>query len=283
MQVVYADVLIILNTYVNFTLLHLTSLISSTGASRLRMLLSALFGGVYSLIILVDGIPAIASFLLKAAVCALMSAIAFGFKGLHPYIKRTAAFLFVSFLFAGVMFALWLLVKPETMLFNNATVYFQFDTVTLLVATTVCYGVLRLLYFIIEKRAPKGHIYNLTVSVDGRQVDCNALLDSGSSMKDYFTSLPIIAVDRSLFKFIPKKIEDIPSYLKPRYAPIATVSGEGMMIIFRPEQVRIRGVDCDFVTKDVYIGLSETKIKNGDFQAVLPYAMFDLEGVGRNA
>lgn len=271
MQVVYADVLVILNTYINFALLHLTSLISGISASRLRMLLSALLGGFYSLIILVDDIPTVLSFLLKAAVCALMTAIAFKVDGLRPYIKKTAAFLFVSFLFAGLMFALWIFIRPETMLYNNATVYFHFDTLTLLIATTVCYCVLRLMYFIIEKRAPKGHVYTLTVHINGRTVECRALLDSGNSLRDYFTSFPIIAVDRSLFGFIPKKIEDISAKLKPRYAPIATASGEGMMIILRPEKVRIQGIDCDFETKDVYIGLSEARIKNGDFEAILPF------------
>ncbi len=278
MQVVYADVLIILNTYVNFALLRLTSLISSTGASRWRLFLSSLFGGVYSLIILVDGISSFVSFILKVSVCALMTLIAFGYGDIRRYIKKTLAFLFVNFLFAGAMFALWIFVRPDTMLFNNATVYFQFDTLTLLTATSVCYAVLRFIYFIIEKRAPKGHLYTLTVEIANKKVTCDALLDSGSSLKDYFTSFPIIAVDRSVFDFIPMKIEDIPANLKPRYVPINTVSGDSLMLTVQPDKVRILGVGEDFETEEVRIGLSDTKIKNGDFQAVLPYTIFETRG-----
>lgn len=272
MQVVYADVLIILNTYVNFALLRLTSLISSDGANRLRLLLSALFGGVYSLIILVD-IPQWLALFLKTAICSLMTLIAFGYGGLRPYIKKTATFLFVTFLFAGVMFALWLFLRPDTMLFNNATVYFGFDTMTLLIATSVCYVLLRFMYFIIEKRAPKGYIYRLTVYIDGTQIVCDALLDSGNALKDYFTSLPIIAVDKSLFGFLPEKVEDIPPKYKPRYIPVNTVSGDGMMLIIRPNKVKISGAGGTFETENVLVGLSETKIKNGDFQAILPYTI----------
>lgn len=282
MQVVYADVLIILNTYVNFALLRLTSLMSSGAASRWRLFSAALFGGTYSLIILVDGMPALVSFFLKIAACALMTLIAFGYRGVRSYLKVTALFLLVSVLFAGAMFALWIFVRPDTMLFNNATVYFDFDTLTLLIATTVCYAVLRLIYFIIEKRAPKGHIYQITVRVGEREVRCDALLDSGNSMKDYFTSLPIIAVDGSLFEFIPRDIESIPPKMKPRYVPISTVSGDSLMLTLKPDSVRVRGVGYDFETDKVRIGLSDTKIKNGDFQAVLPYTMFDSEGVRSN-
>lgn len=279
MQVVYADVLIILNTYVNFALLRLASLITGSNASRLRILLSALFGGVYSLIILADGVPPWLSLLLKAAATALMTLIAFGYKNFLSYAKRFSAFLFASFLFAGLMFALWVFVKPETMVYNNATVYFGFDTMTLLIATTACYAVLRVLCLAMEKKAPKGHIYEITVYIAGRAVKLNALLDSGSSLRDFFTALPIIAVDGSEFGFLPDSITEMPSDLKPRLVPINTVSGDGTMLTVRPDRVRIRGVGCDFETKDLLIGLSRSKIKNGDFEAVLPYGIMEQRGV----
>ncbi|MDD6021900.1 MAG: sigma-E processing peptidase SpoIIGA [Acutalibacteraceae bacterium] len=275
MQVVYADVLIILNTYVNFALLRLAAVISGAGVNRLRLFLSALAGGVYSLVIFVDSMPAALSFALKIAVSALMVLIAFGYKNFAVYAKKFAAFFFVSFLFAGLMFALWIFVRPQTMLFNNQTVYFQFDTLTLLIATTVCYVLLRVICFITEKRAPKGHIYEITVCIMERSVTCNALLDSGSTLKDCFTSLPVIAADRSLFDFIPEDISEIPKKLRPRYIPLNTVSGDGAMLAVRPDKVRIRGVNCDFETSELFIGLSAAKIKNGDFEAVLPYEILE--------
>lgn len=271
MQVVYVDVLIILNTYVNFALLRLAAFISGTSVKRMRLLLSALLGGVYSLIILADGIPDAVSLLLKIAVSALMTLVAFGYANTFAYIKKLGTFLFVSFLFAGLMFALWFFIKPENMLYNNTTVYFRFDTMTLLIATTVCYVILRVLYLIIEKKAPKGHIYEITVYIAENEVVCNALLDSGNSLKDYFTSLPIVTVDRSLFGFIPSDTEKIPPTLKPRYVPINTVSGDGILLTVRPDKVRIRGLGCDFETSELLIGLSDSKIKNGEFEAVLPY------------
>lgn len=275
MQVVYADVLIILNTYVNFALLRLSSLISGANVSRLRLLLSALLGGVYSLIILVDDIPEVLSLFLKLAVSALMTLIAFGYKSFLMYAKRFSAFIFVSFLFAGLMFALWIFVRPDTMLYNNATVYFQFDTLTLLITTTVCYTILRVMCLIIDRKSPKGHIYEITVYMADEKVTCRALLDSGNSLKDYFTSLPIVTVDSSKLSFISNDIEKIPPELKPRYVPINTVSGDGLLLTVRPEKVRIKGVGCDFETRDLLIGICNSRIKNGDFDAVLPYEISD--------
>ncbi|MGN1117396.1 MAG: sigma-E processing peptidase SpoIIGA, partial [Acutalibacteraceae bacterium] len=44
MQTIYADVLVILNTYVNFALLRLTALIDKSKVKRLRIFLGALLG-----------------------------------------------------------------------------------------------------------------------------------------------------------------------------------------------------------------------------------------------
>lgn len=276
MQIVYVDVLIILNTYVNFALLRLTSFICSANANKLRLLLSALIGGIYSLIILVDNISEFASVLIKIVACIFMTFVAFGYNGIYVFTKRTLTFLFVSFVFAGLMFGLWLFVNPNTMFYNNTTVYFGFDTATLLIATTVCYIILRLICLIIDKKAPKGHIYEVTVHIDSRTVVCKALLDSGNTLKDYFTSFPIVTSDKTKFDFIPDEIDKINPQLKPRYVPVTTVSGDGLLLTVRPERVHIKGINCDFETKNMLLGLSKAKIKNGDFDAVLPYEAVQL-------
>ena len=50
--VIYADVLFILNTYINYAILTLTALFLHVTPSRLRLLCGAVLGGACSLIIL---------------------------------------------------------------------------------------------------------------------------------------------------------------------------------------------------------------------------------------
>ena len=72
LMVIYADVLIILNTYINFILLRLSGYFVGAEINRLRLFSGALAGGVYSLIILADGMSRGVSVILKIAVSALI-------------------------------------------------------------------------------------------------------------------------------------------------------------------------------------------------------------------
>lgn len=118
-QAVYADILVLINTYVNFALLRLAGVISRRRAGRLRVFLSALFGGFYSLVILIDKLPNSVLFLSRAAALVLMLLVAFGYETRRAFLKSLGAFFLVNFIFAGLMFALWLLFAPQKMLFQT--------------------------------------------------------------------------------------------------------------------------------------------------------------------
>lgn len=270
-MVIYADVLIILNTYINFILLRLSGYFVGAEISRLRLFAGALFGGIYSLIILVDGMSEWLSVLLKITVSAFIVLMSFRQHNVRSFIKCFLSFFTVSFVFAGLMLALWIFVSPDTMMYNNGAVYFGFDTMTLLVTTTVCYAVLRLIYFFIEKRSAKASLYYIEIYALEEVIKCRALLDSGNSLRDYFTSLPVILVsEEKLRTLLMCENESIKRELKVRYIPFSTVGGEGVISVFRPKKVRIYGAGCDFETDNILIGQSKTKIKNGEFEAVLP-------------
>lgn len=268
-MVIYADVLIILNTYINFILLRLSGYFVGAEINRLRLFSGAFAGGVYSLIILADGMSRGVSVILKIAVSALIVIISFRQHSIRYFLRCFLSFYTVSFVFAGLMLALWIFVSPDTMMYNNGEVYFGFDTMTLLVTATVCYGLLRLIYFFIEKRTAKASLFNIEIYFLDKVISCRALLDSGNNLRDYFTSLPVILVSEEKLRELMQ--DDITrEKLKVRYIPFSTIGGEGLVPVFRPDRVRIYSVSSDFETSDVLIGQSRTRIKNGEFEAILP-------------
>ena len=268
-MVIYADVLIILNTYINFILLRLSGYFAGAEINRLRLFCGALLGGVYSLIILADGMPGWVSAGLKIAVSVLIVIISFRQHNIRSFIRSFLSFYTVSFVFAGLMLALWIFVSPDTMMYNNGEVYFGFDTMTLLVTATVCYAILRVIYFFIDKRTARASLYNIEIYALNEVIRCRALLDSGNSLRDYFTSLPVILVSGEKLEKLMSD-EGAAEALKIRYIPFSTVGGEGLIPVFRPQKVRIYSVSSDFETSEVLIGQSKTRIKNGEFEAVLP-------------
>lgn len=275
MQTVYADVLVILNTYVNFALLRLTGLIDRRNVGRLRIFLAALLGGLYSLIILCDGLSNVVVFLSRTAVSALMVLLAFGFGCVRKYLRDFAVFFGVSFIFAGLMLALWLFAAPKGMIFNNGTVYFRFDTITLLTMTAVSYAVVRLIFLFGEKKTSKGRIYDLSIKIGDCQISCSALSDSGSSLRDWYSSEPVILICPTLIEKLPEEL--LKNETKTRVIPVKTAGGETLIKIFKPDSIHIKGIDFENETKGAYIGISKAPLTNGEFRAVIPHEMTEKE------
>lgn len=271
MQTVYADVLVILNTYVNFALLRLTAIIDRRHAGRLRVFLAALTGGVYSLIILCDGIGDAAVFLSRIAVSAIMVLISFGFPSLRGFLRSFAVFFGVSFVFAGLMLALWLFAAPDGMIFNNGTVYFGIDTMTLLILTAISYFTVRLIFLFAQRHTPRGSIYEIRITAGDTDIVCPALCDSGSSLCDWYTSLPVILISPELIEKIPESF--FANEAKTRYIPAETAGGSTLIKIFKAQKIHIKGIGFDEEVSDAYIGISNTPLKNGEFRAIIPHSL----------
>ena len=277
--VIYADVLFILNTYITYAILVLTALFLRISASRLRMLAGAVTGGVGSLIILFPWADSAVLGFLRLVLCLVLPLVSFSYSGIKPLAKQVTVFLSVNFLFAGIMFALWYLVSPTAVYYNTGIVYFDIDALTLVVITAVCYFAVRIFRGIIDLKAPKNTIYDVYVTIEGEEFYLRGFLDTGNNLKDPFTGSDVIIVSRScLKKFFPKG-EDMSriierSPLKIRYLPCVTVSGSRLMPVFRCDKVRVKGISSDFCLRGAVIGVCDEKIKNGDFQALLPAGIF---------
>ena len=277
--VIYADVLFILNTYITYAILMLTALFLHISPSRLRVLTASIIGGATSLMILLpwagDGVLGI----LRLVFCLVLPLVSFSYSGIRSLIRQMAVFLSVNFLFAGILFALWYFVSPTAVYYNTGIVYFDIDALSLVVLTAVCYFAVRIFRGIIDLKAPKNTLYDVYLTIRGEEFYLKGFLDTGNNLKDPFTSSDVIVVSRSAVeKYFPQGedmsriIESSP--LKIRYLPCVTVSGSRLMPVFRCDKVRIRGVNTDFDCKGVVIGVSDEKIKNGDFQALLPAGIF---------
>ena len=126
-MVIYLDVLIALNIFINYLILLCASKLSGVKTGRIRLVFSALLGGVGSLVILLPEMNAVFSFLLKASVTVLLTLTAFSFNSFKTFLKALLSFSAVNIAFAGVSLALYFLFPPKNMLYSNGVVYFDID------------------------------------------------------------------------------------------------------------------------------------------------------------
>ncbi len=277
--VIYADVLFVVNIYITYALLMLTTLFLSLTPDRLRLFLAGILGGFSSFLILIPNISTAALGVFRVALCLCFCLIAFKYNGVKQLIRQSLIFLCVNFLFAGLMLAVWYFVSPSAVYYNSGIVYFDIDTLSLIIITAVCYFAIKAFGIFTRLRTPKNILYDVTLWISGDEFHLRGFLDTGNNLKDPFTSSDVIVVSRNaLEKYFPtdKSISEIigESSLKIRYLPCSTVSGSKLLPVFKCDKVRIKGISADFSLEGVIVAVSDENIRNGEFQALLPEGIF---------
>lgn len=262
---VYIDVLIILNILVNYFMLAAVKRISRSHTSRVRLALGALSGGVASLLIFIENLGIIMT-VLKIAASLLMILISFGFGSLKQFFKRVLWLFIISFIFGGLIFAIYMCFDLDAMIYTNGIVYFDIDMTFLVVCSAAAYAVITLISKLLDKKAPKSKEYYITVERNGKSVSCTAFMDTGNNLREPFSGYPVIMACSSVFRELMGgdiPIEKLNGSEKIRLIPISTVSGNTIIKAFRPDRIKIDG----FETDKVYIGESLTPLD--DYKIIL--------------
>lgn len=282
-MVVYVDVLVIVNLFVNYALLLCSSLIMKRRISNLRLLLGALTGSVYGLVIFLPNMSAAVELLLRLAASGLIVLASFGYKGFRSFIRCFLSFFAVAFAFGGIMLTLWVTVAPVGMIYNNGAVYFDIDLPVLAVSTVVCFTVVSLISRFTARRAPVNSVYTLTVSYNGKSTSGTALCDTGNSLKESFSGLPVIIGEyEGLSAVMPEAVKNYyenPAKLSAtgeiRMIICKTVSGSGILPSFKPDEIQIKSLSRCIKTSEVYIAVTKNRLAGGEFDFILNSEIFN--------
>lgn len=259
---VYVDVLIILNTLVNYFILLSIRKITRSHTSRWRIALGSLAGGVSSMLIFLEHLGAVMT-ILKLVTAILMTVITFGIKPLKSLFKKLFWLFAISFVFGGLMFAVYIFFDTDILIYTNGIVYFDIDVTFLVVCSVFSYIVITVITKFTDKKAPKSQEYYVSIQQNGKMVSCKALMDTGNNLREPFSSLPVVMIEKKLFNqfHIPDE--------KLRLIPVSTVNGEALVRAFRPDFLQIN----DFKTDKIYIG--ESIVSHEEYKIILN---INLEG-----
>lgn len=265
--IIYADVLFIINTYITYILLFATAFLSKENANRIRLVLSSLLGGAYAFVILLDSISTFLSLLLRLFAACVFILVAFKIRSLRRFIKLYSLFFLSNFVFAGFIMAVWYTLTPGRMYYGAGVLYLDISTLTLVVLSGISYFVIKGIGSFIELKTPKSRVFHTVLTIGGKSIQLKAFLDTGNALKDPFTGEEVLIASE-------ESIKDIYSLknsekLKLRYIPCSTVSGDCLMPVFRADKIEIKGADSKFFKSNVLIGVTKSKIKNGDYDLLL--------------
>jgi stage II sporulation protein GA (sporulation sigma-E factor processing peptidase) len=259
--IVYADVLIFLNLIVNYFLLCACFKILKQTPKTIRVILSAILGGVSSLYIFLPKLNILLEAILKIITCALMSLICFGFKNIKSLLKNIGVLFTVTCAYGGIMFAFWLMFNPKGMVINNSVVYFNISPLALIIFSVAAYIIFSIFSLIFGKISKFANKCSVTVFADDKNIRLEAIIDTGNSIEDIFSNSQIIIADKAKVEklFSPKD----KSSSRYRILPCNTVSGSGVLEGFRCDSAVIISNNEKTVLQKPILAISKTDLADG--------------------
>ncbi len=239
--VIYADVLVALNTVLTYLLLCAASAVSRVPNRTGGTVAASLLGGASALIVFVD-LPAAASVLYRIGTAALLTFLAFLPKKPKPFIKAYAAFFGAGFLFGGAMLAVEWAFHPSGMIYRSGAIYCDVNIVFLLGVSLAVYGLLLVAEHFLRWRTARGDLCEATLWLRGSGVRLVALCDSGNTLRDPLTGRSVCIGEANALAplFTPEELrylrasavgDDIPPSLGRRLhlVPCRTVGGNTLL------------------------------------------------------
>lgn len=288
MPVIYIDVLIALNLFIDYLLLSVTARILRRPHKGWRMVMGSVLGSLSSCLIFLPDISGLLSVFLKLAAAALIIKVVFTWTSLINFVKELLTFFVSSTVFAGISFAVWYFIAPEGFYVVNGVVYYDISPLMLVFLTVCSYAVLCLYDRFTHKKMALGSEYRLLMDFGGGMAGVKALYDTGNHLTENFSGSPVAvvklsAVDKALPDDLRILIHTMESGQFPaggeqelaalqrriRMIPYHSVGGNGLLPAVQPMKMNLISASgkCIDVT-GAYVALTEA-LGRGGYEALI--------------
>ncbi len=268
MQVIYLDVLLVFNLYVNYILLRLTARMTHSRLRTVRCLMVSALGSLSTLMIFLPPMPVILSVLCKLLTAVLLCAAAFGWRDRMRLCWSSICLFGSSFALAGILLALSLLCSVRVVQVNSCW-YLDVSLLHLILFTIAAYILLHTVQVLHDRTHAADGGYRVCIRYRCRTVQLAGLADTGNSLVDFLTGKPVIICDSTEFSDIAPH----PSAKPPkgfRFLPCSTISGDGLIPVFQPDEVVIYSEHSGrYKHVDALIGIGESQTQNAIFNPKL--------------
>ena len=277
MPVIYLDVLIALNLFIDFLLLTAVAAWGHLPHQRWRLIAAAGVGAVAACTVLLPPLPWWGTAIIDIGVAAVMVRVAFAWHGWRGYGKSLATLYLLSSGFSGICTLIYRLFSPIGFQVLNGTVYYDIPPITLVLMTVISYAMLTAFEKLARPKLFGRHTYRITVELDGKTAEMTALYDSGNLLTETFSGAPVIVAERRALENwqLPETPEQAAA-MGFRMIPTHTVDGDSLRPAFKPHRVMLQaGLRPAQDITGVYIAVADT-LGYGEFQAVIGTPVIEL-------
>lgn len=254
---IYADILFIVNLYVDYFILLYVKKFLHLRTKTSRLLLGALTGASFSLCSLIQ-IPDIINYILALIFGFVISFITFYCKDYKIILKSYISFLSISFAFSGIILLLSQFTTSAIVI--NGKPYFQISPWLLFLFTVLSYLVSELFSRIQGHSANSFNFCKVVIEENGQEFELFAKIDTGNSLKEPFSGLPVMVAEKSEFiNFADKK--DV-----FRLVPFTSLGGNGLLPAYKPEKIYIKKSKKPL---DCYLAIYDGKLSTGSYNCLM--------------
>lgn len=291
---VYLDVLVLENLVINYLILYTTAKFSKNRSSHLRLLLGALVGAAYVVVlVMLPGIKVYYTTLAKIILSLAIVAVAFRPEKVRTFLKTLTVFYVSTFLYAGACFAFLYLSKGGGFV-RNGIVFISWKSPWTLLFLAILAGaiIIRVFWEQIQLRLIREKLLiQLKIVFDDRISCMAALVDTGNSLHDPLTNTPVIVAEfKAIREILPLDIQtifeesrenDLSSVINTvsqsdwftrfRLIPFTSLGKEnGMLIGFKPDYVEIGEEEEGKGIQNVIVGIYNKALsRNEKYNALL--------------
>ncbi|MBE6900136.1 MAG: hypothetical protein E7479_05655 [Ruminococcaceae bacterium] len=267
LKIIYADILLAINLAVDYLVLFGTARLAGIRFVRIKGILAAGIGAIYSLVILFD-FPGIVFAATKLAVSALMIFVSFGKRKAGEFLRLLLIFYICGLLFSGFMMLINSAAKEESFFVKGGIVYFEFSAMGIVLSGTAAFVLTEIFRRILNGKNREGASV-AKVFFGGKYSVLKVLVDTGNNLSDPFSGTPVaVASPESLEKILPEKVlselkkNNLSTDFCFRYIPCKTISGSVLIPSIKPEKVIVESGGAFFEAEEILIGISGNAPEN---------------------
>ena len=292
-KVVYLDVVLVGNLIMNYAILWSTAKFAKFNPSRWRLFIGATVGSIYALTIFIPQYYNYLSMAYKLPISMLMIWCTFGSLRWRSFLMGLAYFYVASFGIGGLVFGIMYFMQSAGLnnhylpdMVNN---YFWWGVIGAIILTII---ICRFGAQAFHKRTLMQN-FKRTVVIKfwGGQVKLQGLVDTGNSLTDPISGLPVMVVEYSALKaLLPEEIKaiyngeqpldyslinklmgDTHDYPRLSIIPYQSIGKEkGLLLGLRPEKVEVKAGNQVLITNEVIVAIHKGTLAVDDgYQALL--------------
>lgn len=273
---IYLDIVLFENVILNYIILLSTAIISKSKISILKIFLSSLIGGIFSILNYIVILNSITGVILKIIISIIMVLIAFGDYKIKKFLKELMFFYLTSFTFGGIAFMLLFFINPNNLKIENNHFIGTYPIKVAILAGGIGFIIITIISNIIKSNLDKkAMICDLEIYYDGKYKKIKTMLDTGNLLKEPISKTDVVIVEKdSLDGLISNDIlknikcilkgnwledSNIHSY-KFKLIPFSSLGNDnGLLIGFKPDYIKIYGEE-ECIRKNILIGIYDGKL-----------------------